>query len=179
LHSGARGRADGCGRSLLVRRSAVGLLVFLALGAPAGGGAQAVQQRLQTEGRIDAIVSDETAVHAGLGMSVPAGLYVRAGLVLGGGIGRYGFDGRTDLIGRFTFDPLRQSRWAPYGGAGLSARFNSTADGGAKGYLLFFLGVEGPTPFGRTRGWVPALEVGLGGGARFGIIVRRGVHARR
>jgi hypothetical protein len=155
------------------------LLVFLALSAPASGGAQAVQQRLQTEGRIDAIVSEQSAVHAGLGMSVPAGLYVRAGLVLGAGIGGYGFDGRTDLIGRFTFDPLRQSRWAPYGGGGLSARFNSTADGGAKGYLLFFLGVEGPVPFGRTRGWVPAFEMGLGGGARFGVIIRRGVHARR
>lgn len=154
------------------------LLGLLALGAPAAG-AQAVQQRFQSEGRIDAIVSQHTSVHAGFGMSVPAGIYVRAGLVLGAGIGRYGLDGRADLIGRFSFDPLRQSRWAPYGGGGLSARFNSTAEGGAKGYLLFFLGVEGPVPFGRTSGWVPAVEAGLGGGGRFGIIVRRGTHARR
>jgi hypothetical protein len=157
---------------MLLRRSSARLLGFLALSAPASAEAQAVQQRLQT-------VSEEVAVHAGLGMSVPAGLYVRAGLVLGAGIGPHGLDARTDLIGRFTFDPLRQSRWSPYGGGGLSARFNSTADGGAKGYLLFFLGVEGPVPFGRTEGWVPAFEVGLGGGARFGVIVRRGVHARR
>lgn len=155
------------------------LAVILALGFPAGGGAQAARQRFQTEGRIDALVSEHTAVHAGLGMSVPAGLYVRAGLVLGAGIGRHGLDTRSDLIGRFTFDPLRQSRWAPYGGGGVSARYNSTADGGAKAYLLFFLGVEGPVPFGRTGGWVPALEAGLGGGARFGVILRRGVHARR
>ncbi len=155
------------------------LLGFFALSVPASARAQAVQQPLQIEGRLDAIVSEQTAVHAGLGLSVPAGVYVRGGLVLGAGLGRHGFDARTDLIGRFTFDPLRQSRWAPYGGAGLSARFNSTADGGANGYLLFFLGIEGPVPFGRTRGWVPAFEVGLGGGARFGVIVRRGVHARR
>jgi hypothetical protein len=164
---------------MLLRRSSARLLGFLALSAPASAEAQAVQQRLQTEGRIDAIVSEEVAVHAGLGMSVPAGLYVRAGLVLGAGIGPHGVDARTDLIGRFTFDPLRQSRWSPYGGGGLSARFNSTGDGGTNGYLLFFLGVEGPVPFGRTAGWVPAFEVGLGGGARFGVIVRRGVHARR
>lgn len=162
-----------------VSRSPALLLRFLALSVPAAAGAQAVQQPLQTEVRVDAIVSEQTAVHAGLGLSVPAGVYVRAGMVLGAGIGRHGFDARTDLIGRFTFDPLRQSRWAPYGGGGLSARFNSTSDGGAKGYLLFFLGVEGPVPFGRVGGWVPALEVGLGGGARFGVIVRRGLHARR
>lgn len=138
-----------------------------------------MQQRLQTEGRIDALVAENTAVHAGVGMSVPAGVYVRAGMVLGAGVGRHGLEGRTDLIARFTFDPLRQSRWAPYGGGGLSARLNSTAEGGANGYLLFFLGVEGPVPFGRPRGWVPALELGLGGGARLGVILRRGVHARR
>lgn len=156
-----------------------GLLAAVALVAPASVSAQRAEHKLQAEGRIDGIFSEQTAVHAGLGLSVPAGLYVRTGLVLGAGIGRYGFDARTDLIGRFSFDPLRQSRWAPYGGAGVSARFNSTADGGAKGYLLFFLGMEGPVPRGRTGSVVPAFEVGLGGGARVGLILRRGVHARR
>lgn len=145
---------------------------------PESGGAQVVRQAFQAEGRIDGIFSDNTAVHAGYGMSVPLGLYVRGGLVLGAGPGRYGLEGRSDLIGRFSFDPFRQSRWAPYGGGGLSARYNSTADGRAKGYLLVFLGLEGPLP-GRTKGWVPAVEVGLGGGARVAVMVRRGVRARR
>jgi hypothetical protein len=162
-----------------VKRLAGTLIGCLTLGAYATSAAQVGHQPFQAEGRLDAIVSEQTAVQAGFGASVPAGLYVRAGLVLGAGIGRHGLDARTDLIGRFTFDPFRQSRWAPYGGGGLSARFNSTPDGGAKGYLLFFLGVEGPVPFGRTGGWVPAIEAGLGGGARFGVILRRGVHARR
>jgi hypothetical protein len=39
--------------------------------------------------------------------------------------------------------------------------------------------LEGPVPFGETEGWVPALEVGLGGGGRVGVILRRGVNARR
>jgi hypothetical protein len=159
-------------------RSAVSAVLLAAI-IPVWADAQAVQQRFQGEGRIDAIVSEQTAVHAGVGMSVPAGLYVRAGLVLGAGVGRHGFDARTDAVGRFTFDPLRQSRWAPYGGGGVSVRYNSTPDGGARGYLLLFLGVEGPVPFGRASGWVPAVEVGLGGGARVGVILRRGVHARR
>jgi hypothetical protein len=155
------------------------LLTAVALVDPATASGQRAEQKVQAEARVDGIFSEQTAVHAGLGLSVPAGLYVRTGLVLGAGVGRHGFDARTDLIGRFSFDPLRQSRWAPYAGAGVSARFNSTADGDAKGYLLFFLGMEGPVPRGRTGSVVPAFEVGLGGGARIGVILRRGIHARR
>jgi len=160
-------------------RVLVPLATALAFLVPRIAESQIVQQRFQSEGRIDAIVASTTALHAGYGASIPAGLYVRAGVVLGAGAGRYGFDGRTDLVGRFSFDPFRQSWWAPYAGGGVSARFNSTEDGGTKGYLLVFLGVEGPLPLGRTSGWVPALELGLGGGTRIGVILRRGINARR
>ena len=155
------------------------LFTAVALFGPAAASAQRAEQKVQAEARVDGIFSEQTAVHAGLGLSVPAGLYVRTGLVLGAGVGRHGFDARSDLIGRFSFDPLRQSQWAPYGGAGVSARFNSTVEGDAKAYLLFFLGIEGPVPRGRTTSVVPAFELGLGGGARVGVILRRGVHARR
>lgn len=155
------------------------LAALLVCAVSTTGAGQGRAQPVQHEVRLDGLFSGQTAVHAGYGVSVPAGLYVRGGLVLGAGVGRHGIEGRSDLIGRFSFDPLRQSRWGPYGGAGLSGRFNSTADGDAKAYLLFFLGVEGPLPAGRSRGWVPALEVGLGGGARLGVVLRRGVNSRR
>jgi hypothetical protein len=156
------------------------LLATVLVGAiPAPAAGQGRPQPIQHELRLDGFFAEQTAVHAGYGVSVPAGLYVRAGLVLGVGVGRHGFEGRSDLIGRFSFDPLRQSRWAPYGGGGVSGRFNSTEDGDGKAYLLFFLGVEGPLPAGRTRGWVPAVEVGLGGGARVGVVMRRAIHSRR
>jgi len=155
------------------------MLTAVALVAPAAASAQRAEQKVQAEARVDGIFSEQAGVHAGLGLSVPAGLYVRTGLVLGAGVGRHGFDARTDFIGRFSFDPLRQSRWAPYAGAGVSARFNSTAEGDAKGYLLFFIGMEGPVRRGRPGSLVPAFELGLGGGARIGVILRRGVHARR
>lgn len=160
----------------LASAALVGLLMS---GVAPGSGAQVVRHAVQSEGRIDGIFSGgDAAVHAGYGMSVPLGLYVRGGLVLAAGPGRHGLEGRSDLIGRFSFDPFRQSRWAPYAGGGLTARYNSTSDGRAKGYLLFFLGVEGPLR-SRVGGWVPAFEVGLGGGARVGVIVRRGVRGRR
>jgi hypothetical protein len=138
-----------------------------------------VQQAFQSELRLDAIFARSSAVQTAYGFTVPAGTYVRSGLVAGIGVGRHGVEGRTDLIARFSLDPFRQSRWAPYAGAGLSGRYRSEEDGGSRAYLLVFVGFEGPLPLGRTAGWVPALEVGLGGGGRVGVIMRKGINARR
>jgi len=146
---------------------------------PVPGGAQINQQKFQSEIRIDAIFARTGGIEAAYGFTVPAGIYVRSGLVAGLGAGRHGVEGRTDLVARFSFDPFRQSRWAPYAGAGFSGRYRSQQDGGSRAYLLVFLGVEGPLPFGQTAGWVPAVEVGLGGGTRVGVILRRGINARR
>jgi hypothetical protein len=159
------------------------VLVLLALGVsvltPFAVPAQVPTQASQSEARVDAIFARTSAVEVGYGVSIPAGIYVRAGLNAGVGAGRHGIESRADFISRFSLDPFRQSRWSPYGGAGLSGRFRSLADGGAKAYLLVFLGVEGPLPDGKMSGWVPAVEVGLGGGARVGLIVRRGIAGRR
>jgi hypothetical protein len=151
----------------------------LTMALPSPGSPQLPQQQLQTEARLDGIIAHTTGVEAGLGLTIPAGIYVRSGLVAGVGAGRHGVEGRTDLISRFSLDPFRQSRWAPYGGAGVSGRYRSKLDGGSRAYLLIFFGVEGPLPFGRTSGVVPAFELGLGGGARVGVVLRRGINARR
>ena len=146
---------------------------------PLQAAAQNVEQRFQSEIRVDGIFARSSAVQAAYGLSVPAGLYVRNGLVAGMGVGAHGVDGRLDIVSRFSFDPFRQSRWSPYAGAGFSTRFRTDADGGTRGFLLAFLGVEGPLSLGKRNGWVPALEVGFGGGTRLGLILRRGIAARR
>lgn len=163
----------------LTKKAMVIATLSLAAALPSLAGAQIVQQGFQSEVRVDAIFARSSGVEAAYGFTVPAGLYVRSGLVAGIGAGRHGVEGRTDFIARFSMDPFRQSRWAPYGGAGLSGRYRSQLDGGSRGYVLAFLGVEGPLPLGERSGWVPAVEVGLGGGARVGLILRRGVNARR
>jgi hypothetical protein len=155
------------------------LTLALTLVAPAAALSQVPQQPLQVEARVDAIVARTTGVEAGLGLSVPSGIYMRTGLVAGIGAGRHGVEGRTDLISRFSLDPFRQSRWAPYAGAGVSGRYRTKLDGGSHAYLMIFLGVEGPLALGATTGIVPAFEVGLGGGVRFAVILRRGINARR
>jgi hypothetical protein len=164
-------------------RASPSLLLRVTLGltlvGPAAALSQTPQQELQVEARVDAIVARTAGVEAGLGLSVPSGIYMRTGLVGGVGAGRHGVEGRTDLISRFSLDPFRQSRWAPYAGAGVSGRYRSKLDGGSHAYLLIFLGVEGPLPLGSTSGIVPAFELGLGGGARFAVILRRGINSRR
>jgi hypothetical protein len=141
--------------------------------------AQIPQQQLQTEWRVDGIFARTSGVEAGFGVSIPSGIYVRTGVVAGVGVGRHGAEGRTDLLSRFSLDPFRQSRWALYGAGGISGRYRTKEDGGSRAYLLVVVGLEGPLPFGRTGGWVPIIEAGLGGGARIGVGVRRGINARR
>jgi hypothetical protein len=141
--------------------------------------AQIPTQAIQSEVRVDGIFARSSGVEAGYGISIPAGIYVRTGLAGGVGAGRHGVESRADFISRFSLDPFRQSRWAPYAGAGLSGRFRASADGGARAYLLVLLGVEGPLPDRQLAGWVPAVELGLGGGARVGLILRRGIAGRR
>src|SRR5436853_3631930 len=135
----------------------VSLIVVFAVPAVAGG--QLPQQSLQVEGRLDGIFARTAGVEAGLGITIPAGIYVRSGLLAGLGAGRHGVEGRTDFVSRFSLDPFRQSRWAPYAGGGISGRYRSELDGGSRGYLMIVLGVECPLPLGRNEGYVRALEV--------------------
>lgn len=162
-----------------MRLSAVVIALGAAIAAPAPAHSQNAPQPFQSEVRIDGLFARSSTVEAGYGLSIPAGIYVRNGLVAGLGAGRHGLEGRTDFLTRFSFDPFRQSRWAPYGGGGVSGRYRPTADGGSRAYLLIFLGIEGPLPTGSASGWVPALEIGLGGGARVGFVFRRGINGRR
>ena len=75
---------------------------------------------------------------------------------------------------RFLLDPFRERRWGPYGGAGVSAMYmgagGSIGGSGAwRGYLLAVAGLEGPA----AHGILTSFEVGLGGGTRVGLVLRR------
>lgn len=123
------------------------------------------------EARLDAFTGNAWAIHGGLGVTAPLGTYVRFGVVGGIGAGAGGVSGRTDLIARFTFDPFREKRWAPYGVFGLSGRYGE----GSGANLILMGGVEGPA----RRGVAPAIEAGFGGGARVGVVLRQAYPRRR
>jgi hypothetical protein len=140
-------------------------------------GGQQQAPRIQPEARADFIGSRAAAAHLGVGVSVPASTYVRLGVVGAVGQAWSGGDasiaGRVDALVRFIVDPLREFRWAPYATGGIGGIY----DGQEKwrGVLVGALGIEGPA----TGRIVPAVEVGFGGGARVGVVVRRAMRGRR
>jgi hypothetical protein len=156
------------------------LLLLLLLLAPTGAlRAQASgvpANRPQLAARADVIAGRATAVQGALGFVLPFGTYVRGSAVAGGGTvsaaGETRGSARADVVARFLFDPFLERRWGPYGGAGVSAMYAAGARGQRgdwRGYLLAVAGVEGPP----AHGFLPAVEVGLGGGTRVGIVLRR------
>jgi hypothetical protein len=120
-------------------------------------------------------------VQAGAGVQIPMGYYVRVGLdgAVGVPTGANApsprrVDARADLLVRFLLDPFRQSRYGLSLGGGLSAR----AEPGdhVRPRLLVAMDLEGRRS---SHGVVPALQVGLGGGVRVGVILRRGARLMR
>jgi len=126
--------------------------------------------------RADVVLARASALQGALGLTLPLGNYVRLDAVAGAGVERSGGathgSARGDLVGRFLLDPFRQSRWSGYAGGGLSAL---RTEDDWRGYLLAVVGVEGPG----ARGLLPALELGLGGGARVGVVLRSAAPDRR
>ena len=164
--------------STLARASAL----LLAIGLPGAAAAQALPAPTpMPELRVDAIAGDRPAVQLGAGLQIPAGYYVRIGVDAAAGVpvGRREAtprraDARADLLVRFLLDPFRQSAYGLSAGAGLSVR----AEPGdrVRPVLLVATEVEGRRA---AHGWVPALQVGLGGGARFGLLLRRAARLSR
>ena len=123
------------------------------------------------EFRADAILAKGSTGQAGAGVVVPLGVYVRFGLDGAGGAtwenGASSASARVDAIARFLLDPLRENGTAISIGGGLSAPIRK---GGMKSpYLTTVVDVEGTSRGGIT----PAVEFGLGGGARIGVVLRR------
>jgi hypothetical protein len=145
----------------------VSILVVLAAAFPAESSAQT------PEFRRDGIASNPAAVHAGAGLTIALGTYVRSGVDAAIGGSEHGISGRVDFVNRFHLDPFRQHGWAPYAGGGLTARFDDNRTN--RYYLLVLLGLDSPA----KKGIATSIEAGLGGGARLGIILRKARAERR
>jgi hypothetical protein len=155
------------------------VFALLALSSASSLRAQIPRQATQVEARADVIVSRWTSVQGGLGVTFPAGIYVRSGGVIAAGGGGKGFDSRLDLFSRFNLDPFREVRWGFYAGGGVSGRYVERDSPKGHAYLLVFAGLEGPLKYASVAGWVPAIEIGLGGGARIGVALRQEIPGRR
>lgn len=149
------------------RVAALAAAVSIIASSPSGA------QSVVPEARVDAIISNVSAVHAGFGVTGSVGTYLRSGVVAGAGLSRDGLSGRLDVVNRFHLDPFRESRWAPYAGGGLTARFDEGHR--ARAFLLLLIGIDGPV----RKGLTTSIEAGLGGGGRLGVIVRKTRAERR
>jgi len=155
------------------------LLLIFACAAPLGAQSASsddtrrVPLRPQWELRAEGIAAEAPGAVAGLGVNVRAGWYVRiGGAVVGGArwsdasapIGQV----RADATVRFLLDPYAERRRGLYGGVGLSTTQLGRGVGAQPPQLLLLAGVESQPRNGRA--W--ALEVGLGGGLRVGVVRR-------
>lgn len=145
-------------------------LLVLALGVPMRVSAQR-SSGARIEGRVEVIAARHATAQAGLGFNLVAGNYVRWGLVAAAGATRR--DDRTvatwraDGVVRFLLDPFRESPRGIYGLAGVSVMDDGSRD--IEPAVLVGVGVEG-----RAHGAaIPAVELSLGGGARFAVVLRR------
>ena len=151
------------------------LFSLLALAPLARAAAQQSARRSlpPLELRADAIDVHSTTsgtLQGGAGVNVPLGYYVRFEVVGAAGVTkRNGNDetsGRVDALARFLLDPFNESPWGLSIGGGMSAFFLS--DGKPHQYLVIIADLEAP----RVGMIVPALQVGLGGGLRIGLVAR-------
>lgn len=125
----------------------------------------------QLEGRIDLIAADTPALQAGIGLNIPAGIYVRMGATIAGGVARrddvtHGA-ARGDVVARFLLDPYREFPLGLYGLGGLSAMYDPFE--GWRPRVVVGVGLESRV----SRGRAVAAELALGGGVRLGVAVRR------
>jgi hypothetical protein len=124
------------------------------------------------EYRADAIITRGTAAELGAGVVIPTDTYVRVSLDGAAGStwrdGAMHGSGRVDAIGRFLLDPFREVPVGVSLGGGVSVPYVA-GDAHVRPYLTVVVDVEG-----RMRGgFTPAVQLGLGGGARIGVVLRR------
>jgi len=109
-------------------------------------------------------------LQGGVGVNLPLGSYARLELVGAGGVSRRAdvdhHSGRGDAVVRFLLDPFGESPWGLSLGGGMSVIFSDGAR--TREYLVVVADIEAP----RVSGIVPALQVGLGGGFRVGLVAR-------
>jgi hypothetical protein len=126
----------------------------------------------QWELRQDLTFASEPGAHLGVGLNVRAGYYARLGAVLAAGAVRRADDvwigaPRLDLTARFLLDPFGERTRAFYGGGGVSIVQRAGTEANAVLHLV--VGLEGR----QGRIITPAVELGVGGGVRLGVVLRR------
>jgi hypothetical protein len=156
-----------------VRCSALGARRSALLGIVLLAGAAGAQQspRAYGELRVEGIFGTKTAGEVGGGIVLPLGPYVRTGITAQGGLesgsASAKFSGRLDLMTRYLLDPYRENQWGFSIGGGVTVPY-AEHPRDVRPRLTVVMDLEG-----RRRGrFSPAIQAGLGGGARVAVVLR-------
>ncbi|OYV66541.1 MAG: hypothetical protein B7Z72_11165 [Gemmatimonadetes bacterium 21-71-4] len=145
------------------------VLVALANVWTTAAGAQRIAS--SPEFRADVLGPGPYSLQLGTGVNLGAGYYQRLELDLGAGAVRRDHAlvgaGRVDALMRVLLDPFGRERWGLSLAGGVSARYE--AGDRVRPYLVGALDFEGPL----THGTRVAYQLGLGGGIRVGVVLRR------
>lgn len=126
----------------------------------------------QWEFRQDITGAKDPGAHLGVGLNVRADYYVRLGVALAAGAVRRA-DGiwvgapRVDLTARYLLDPFGDRPRGWYGGGGVT--LVQRPGESATAALQLLVGLEGR----RGNTLTPSVELGVGGGVRLGVVLRR------
>lgn len=165
-------------RAIAPRVAPVAMLVAMLAGVAPQALAQApgtpALGPIEPEVRLDALLAEHRQTyHLGIGAFRSVGRAVRAGVVVGGGVTdrETGWEGarlssRAELVARFTLRASDEGRPQLYLGAGAGAHWVTTEAGRGVAHVLVGGEVYG-------GGWRHAFELGLGGGVRLGVVLRR------
>lgn len=161
--------------AIAILLGAVLLALFLCGDASAQSQEARVTGALQPEFRVDWFGAAPSSVQGAAGGVLALTNYVRLSAVGGAGPALDGTGAalRGDVIVRFTLDPFRQSRWGVALGGGVSVRHDPGR--GTRPLLALTMDVDPPG----SGAWQPSVQVGLGGGIRAGVGLRRTRTMRR
>lgn len=127
--------------------------------------------------RLDAIVDRDARVQAAAGVALRAAYNVRLAVDAGAGaIRRDGVwqpAGRVDLLVRWLTDPFRERRLGLHAGGGIGLQLERSRV--PRPVAIVTVGVEASG----DGTWVRGVEVGLGGGVRVGMSLRRAPRGQR
>ena len=126
---------------------------------------------LSRELHVDGIIARRSAVEAAVGLVIPAGVYSRTAFLIGGGAASQDSGskivGRAEIVSRFLLDPFRESPLGLSVGGGVGVT-NLSDPKRWQPFLALVLDLE----LRQRAGFTPALQVGLGGGTRVGLVLR-------
>jgi hypothetical protein len=133
--------------------------------------------RIQPTFRADVIVADRWSVQGAAGVQIATAYNVRVAADAGvGAVSRatgWHAAGRMDVLLRWLSDPFRESRWALNAGGGLGLNLEDSRR--VRPVAIVTVGLDAPA----GARWLRGVEVGLGGGVRAGVTLRRSSARRR